>query len=190
MKALVKPLITLLVACAVSVALLFGADRLTDGIVNSQRTREVRASFGEILDAENYEKLEVTAYAGVAAAYRAVDADGNLIGFAVDATVKGYVGDILVHVALSPDASRFLGLRIGEQHETDGLGSRITESAFYGQFKDMPAPAYLDGYTGLERTSPPEETVTAVAGATISSKAVVKAANIAYYYVSSEHKGV
>ena len=190
MKALIKPLITLLAACAVSTALLFVADRLSGVIVEKQRTQEVRASFGEILEAETYTELDVGAYAGITAAYSAGDAEGNLVGFAVDVTVKGYVGDILVHVALSPDASRFLGIRIGEQRETDKLGSRISEPAFYEQFAGLAAPAYLDGYTGLERNEPPEDTITAVAGATVSSKAVVKAANTAYYYIQNEHKGV
>lgn len=190
MKPLIKPLLTLLVACAASVALLLGADRLSAVIVEHQQTGEVRAAFGDILPAENYEALDVTAYAGVLSAYRALDEQGTLLGFAVDTTVKGYVDDIVVHVALSPDGTHFLGLRIGEQHETDNLGARITESAFTEQFRDMPAPAYLDGYTGLERTVTPEDTVTAVTGATVSSKAVVKAANIAYHYVQDAHRGV
>ena len=189
MKSLVKPLLTLLVACAASVALLLGADQLSGILVEKQHSQEVRASFGEMLEAARYQELDVGAYAGVVSAYSALDDAGNLLGFAIDTTVKGYVGDILVHVALSPDGTRFLGVRIGEQHETDNLGANIARPAFYEQFSGMAAPAYLDGYTGLEREIP-EDTVTAVAGATVSSKAVVKAVNIAYHYVQEAHKGV
>lgn len=50
---------------------------------------------------------------------------------------------------------RFLGIRIGENHETENLGARVAEAAFTDQFRSLPAPAYLDGYTGLERAAEP-----------------------------------
>lgn len=56
-------------------------------------------------------------------------------------------------MALNAAGDRFVGIRIEENHETENLGARVAEPAFTDQFRSLPAPAYLDGYTGLERTA-------------------------------------
>lgn len=82
--------------------------------------------------------------------YRALDASGAVIGYAVTVQVKGYGGDMEVRAALSPDASQFIGLRVGRNSETMGYGSRVTEEAFYRQFTALAAPASVGGYTGID----------------------------------------
>ncbi len=190
MSPLIKSLLNLLAAAAVSVALLFGAERLTDGLIKAQNTREVRAAFGDILPADTYEELDASLSADILTAYRALDGEGVVLGYAVTAMVKGYGGEMQVHVALSPDGDRFRGLRVGENHETENLGSKVALPDFTSQFDSLAAPAYLDGYTGLERTSPPSESIDAVAGATVSSKAVVRAANAAYAFIRDHAPGM
>ena len=162
MKTLLRPILYLLAAAVVSVGLLFGAEAVTDIAVEKQKNKTARESFGGLLDADQYEALNIGAYGEINAAYRAKDADGSLLGYAVTASVKGYGGEI---------------------HETENLGARVAEAAFTDQFRSLPAPAYLDGYTGLERAAEPSQSVEAVTGATISSKAVVRAVNVAYAFI-------
>ena len=183
MKTLLRPILYLLSAAVVSVGLLFGAEAVTDIAVEKQKNKTARESFGGLLDADQYEALNIGAYGEINAAYRAKDADGSLLGYAVTASVKGYGGEMKVHVALDSAGDRFLGIRIGENHETENLGARVAEAAFTDQFRSLPAPAYLDGYTGLERAAEPSQSVEAVTGATISSKAVVRAVNVAYAFI-------
>ncbi len=81
-------------------------------------------------------------------------------------TVQGYGGDFDVTVGVNPDGS-IEGVRIQTDtfHETEGLGSQALEPAFLNQFAGKTAPLrYGQG-------------VDAIAGATITSKAVLKAVN-------------
>lgn len=150
MKGIWKPIVNLVIVLAVSVGLLFGMNWITKGRIEAQEMESVRKTFGELLTAEKYEAMDVNGAEGISAAYRALDKDGKLVGFAVTSLVKGYGGDMQVHVALAPDATRFLGMRVGNHSETEGYGSKTTEEAFYKQFNSLTAPATVDGYTGIE----------------------------------------
>lgn len=150
MKGIWKPIVNLVIVLAVSVGLLFGMNWITKGRIEAQKTESVRKTFGELLTAEKYEAMDTDGAEGIAAAYRALDKDGKLVGFAVTASVKGYGGDMQVHVALAPDATRFVGLRVGSHSETEGYGSKTTEEAFYKQFHSLATPASVNGYTGIE----------------------------------------
>lgn len=150
MNPILKSLLNLLIVAAVSVGLLWGADALTRTVIEKQETEAVRSAFSGILDADRFTSLEVGAGTAVQEAYRAEDKDGRTVGFAVTTSVKGYGGPLMVHVALSPDGTRFLGLRIGSHQETEGYGSRVTEENFYRQFDSLAAPAVVNGYTGID----------------------------------------
>lgn len=150
MNNMLKSLINLLLVAVVSVALLWGADAVTRSVIAGQETDRVKTDFSAMLTAETYTSLPTAGHEAVTAAYRAEDRDGTLMGYAVTATVKGYGGPLTVHVALSADGKRFLGLRIGSHQETEGYGARVAEEAFYRQFDSLAAPASVGGYTGLE----------------------------------------
>ena len=150
MKQWGKPLLSLLAVIAVSAALLFGMDALTRAMIEKQGMETVKKAFSGVISGEKWEELKTDGAADIRAAYRVLDKEGTLLGYAVTATVKGYGGEMEVHTALAADASRFLGLRVGSNQESQGYGSKVTEEAFYGQFVSLAAPASLDGYTGIE----------------------------------------
>ena len=150
MKQWGKPLLSLLAVIAVSAALLFGMDALTRAMIEKQGMETVKKAFSGVISGEKWEELKTDGAADIRAAYRVLDKEGTLLGYAVTATVKGYGGEMEVHTALAADASRFLGLRVGSNQESQGYGSKVTEEAFYGQFVSLTAPASLDGYTGIE----------------------------------------
>ena len=89
-------------------------------------------------------------------------------GCVVYASAKGYGGMIQVQLGVANDGT-IAGIRIGEEgfQETAGLGERVTEDAFLKQFIGLSGEVTLGS------------NVDAVSGATISSKGVVDAANIA-----------
>ncbi len=90
-------------------------------------------------------------------------------------TVRGYAGEFDVTVGFAADGT-IEGVQIGGAGfaETEGLGARALEAAFRDQFKGKKAPvAYGDG-------------IDAIAGATITSNAVLKAVNEALGVVVSE----
>ena len=82
-----------------------------------------------------------------------------------DATVKGFGGDVTAHVRLNDDQT-VKTLTIDTPDETEGLGKRASEAEFTEQFIGKAAPFIL-GENGIE----------ALSGATVTSKAAVKAIN-------------
>lgn len=144
MNTTVKSLLSLLIVSAVSLGLLWGSDLLTHDVLENQRTAAVTETFGELFpDAVRYEELTVSE--SITAAYRALNAKGEPLGYAVTVVTRGYVGDIEVHTALSSAADRVVGIRIGKHQETAGYGARITNTLFTDQFADKTPPLSLLG---------------------------------------------
>lgn len=89
---------------------------------------------------------------------------GQIVAVAYNSTQTGYHGEIDLMVGVTPDG-KLTGVSIMTHTETPGLGARITEEQFTKQFQGLSGEIAL----GSE--------VSAISGATISSKAVVSAVN-------------
>jgi electron transport complex protein RnfG len=93
--------------------------------------------------------------------------DGKLTGVAMEASGKGYGGDLNVIVGFDIDSDTLVGISVTTHKETPGLGSRVQEPAFTKQFKAKePAKAALKNNGG---------DIDAISGVTISSTAVTDA---------------
>jgi electron transport complex protein RnfG len=96
--------------------------------------------------------------AGKIAYYRAQDKDKKLIGAVFQAEATGYVGKIIILAGMFKDG-RINAIKILSQDETPGVGAQVQEPFFTGQFsrkKDF-------------------NKIQAIAGATVSSQAVIDA---------------
>ena len=107
-------------------------------------------------------------------AYRAVK-DGKFAGYCINVQPTGYIGKINMIVGINPDLS-YSGIKIVSMSETPGLGAKTGDVSFYKQFSE--------GKKGTlsvvkNSSSPKENEINAVSGATISSKAVTNGANCA-----------
>ncbi len=102
--------------------------------------------------------------------YRALDEDGNLIGYAFFGTRMGYAGIIEVAAGIDPELNELIKVKIISQSETPGLGDRIKDDEFLRQFEGLEVD-------NLELTRDTGE-VDAITGATVSSRAVVEALNL------------
>lgn len=89
-----------------------------------------------------------------------------------NASVIGYGGPVLVSLGLDSQ-NAIASLTVGKARfgETEGVGGKVREEAFTGQFIGKTPPLAMGD-------------VDAVAGATISSQAVVDAVNEAYAYLN------
>lgn len=108
--------------------------------------------------------------------------DGQMLGVAVKASGQGYGGPIRVLYGYDPEEERITGLTVLESQETPGLGDRIGEEPFLDQFTDLQTPLDADEdalkhpitfVKSGEKTEPWQ--VEGISGATISSKAVIRA---------------
>lgn len=94
--------------------------------------------------------------------------DGRLVGVALEERGKGYGGDIGVMVGFNVADDSLEGIGITTLKETPGLGMRVTEQAFAGQFSGARVPVALTAQGGG---------IDGVSGASISSAGVVAAVN-------------
>jgi len=88
---------------------------------------------------------------------------GKLVGYALITSASGYSSEIKVMIALDKDKV-IKGIKILDEKETPGLGSKISDDYFTAQFKDKKAGELILG-----------ESIEAISGATISSRAVIEA---------------
>jgi electron transport complex protein RnfG len=101
---------------------------------------------------------------------------GSAVGWVCKVASHGYSSDIKLLVGIGNDA-RLGGVLILEQSETPGLGAKVTESEFIGQ------SAIKAAKPGREiRVSKDGGEVQAIAGATISSRAVLRGINQAFKF--------
>lgn len=94
--------------------------------------------------------------------FRVFDEGEVLVGYAFVAEPAGFQGAIRVMVGVDGDFTKITGMSVLEHSETPGLGSRIAEPVFGGQFigKSVSDEFKVEG------------DIDAVTGATISSTAV------------------
>jgi electron transport complex protein RnfG len=107
--------------------------------------------------------------------YEVFDKNNNSLGYALPYEGNGFQGKIRLILGVDKSLTNLLGLQVLEQVETPGLGSKIIETEFTKQFKNLLTKPEIIWVKGVSPDSPNE--IQAITGATISSKAVVKIIN-------------
>ncbi|MBE3598341.1 MAG: RnfABCDGE type electron transport complex subunit D [Limnochordaceae bacterium] len=129
-------------------------------IASQQQKREIELGLKTLMpEAVTFNRLSQTDGARV---FEALDAQGNRVGYGVFTEGQGYHDVIRLAVGIDPEVKELLGVRVLQQSETPGLGSRIEEEGFLGQFAGK----------SLDDAFMPGEDVDGISGATVSSVAV------------------
>ena len=170
-----------LLAVALVAGLLLGVtDYLTRGPIQQQaEARALQARKDAFTQADDFTLLPGPAGGDVLEVYQALNG-GEAVGYVVSVAPKGYGGAITMTVGVD-NAGTVVGVIIGSNGETPGLGKRVAEEDFYSQFVgqggvfalDASADSHIDGLTG----------------ATISSRAVVSGVNQAVDAAMKYEKG-
>lgn len=142
--------------CFVASGLLACVNQLTKTRIIAQAQTAEDASLKEVLPEGIY--FEAVKSDGENIYYKAYDKDKQFVGVAFKVIGKGYSGTIETMVGMSKNGT-INAIKILSQNETPGLGARITEPPFTNQFVNRDNK----GLAGIQ----------AIAGATISSKAVI-----------------
>jgi len=156
MKEMMRYGFILAIICTVASGLLAGVNALTKSRIAAQAQAEEDASLEEVLP--EAVRFEAEKSGDEIIYYKAQDKEGKLIGVAFKALGKGYSSDIETMVGMLKDGT-ITAIKILNQNETPGLGARVTENSFTGQFNNK----------NMQNLSQ----VQAITGATISSKAVI-----------------
>ena len=149
---------SLVFICLVAVGLLGIVNALVDPKVFAAVQFEEQAAFKEVMPlAANFTAIKSSGDKKVLY-YKAFDLQGKLIGFVFKANGQGYSSVIETLAGIFPDG-RISAIKIISLDETLGLGMRVTEDKFTGQFNQQNS---LD-LSGVQ----------AITGASISSRAVM-----------------
>ncbi len=168
---------------AVAAGALAYTNQLTAGQIAQQLEKATQAALAEVMpSAASFEpQPEVLAeaqaadpsLASVTGLYRAMGLV-DPVGFACSVSVTGYGGPVQLMVGVS-DAGVITGVKvISAANETPGLGAKIKDAGFQAQFagKNGTQPLLL-----VKNPPAGDSEVQAIAAATISSSAVLRAVN-------------
>ncbi|MBI5970902.1 MAG: FMN-binding protein [Deltaproteobacteria bacterium] len=176
MNNVTKMFLNLVIIGAVSGAILAVVFGYADPLIQANKEKELKEAIFVVLpEAKDYRLHEKTIGKEKFTVYEGVDAGGNPVGVAFKADGGGFQGNIGVMVGLNLDYLRLKGIKILDQVETPGLGNRIGEPAFEGQFKNVEITPKVE-YIKNRKPEKPNQ-IKAITGATISSDAVVKNIN-------------
>ena len=174
-----RMIIVLTLIAALSGGILAAWDSFTAPRIAYHREQALKAAIAEVLPP--YEKYTTSTIAGMTF-YIARTGD-SLIGVAFEAQGNGFQGPISMMVGMNPNLNQLTGLKILEQLETPGLGTKIVDDPsnrvdagwFTTQFVDLNPNPRIAVIKNARPTKSNE--VQAITGATISSKAVVRILN-------------
>lgn len=123
-----------------------------------------------IPSATEFEELDSSQFSEINSFVVAYENDQE-IGYAAEATVKGFGGDIVLVVVLNNDA-QVVNIVVTEHEETPGLGSKIEDADFVDKYVGKTGP-----FVVVTGAASGENDIEAIAGATISADAVTLGVN-------------
>jgi len=161
-KEFVLPILVLTLICLFISAALAITNNFTGPVIAKAAADRAEAARSEVIpEADSFELLQVE---GLPQTVREVYKTTNNAGYVFMLTVSGYGGDINIICGIAPDGT-IISAKTLAHTETKGMGSKITEEPFAGQFPGKDAS--LEG-------------VDAISGATISSRAYINAVKDAF----------
>ncbi|MBR5490113.1 MAG: FMN-binding protein [Oscillospiraceae bacterium] len=156
----VMPIVVLMLICLVMSGLLAATNFITEPIISAgDAQRAEQARIDALPAADGFTKLDYTAPEGstVSEVYEATNGAGYV--FMLKTTGYGAKGSLQIICSIDADGKIVNTATLGHD-ETPGLGTKVTEAAFAGQFSGVDA-----SMSGVDTIS----------GATISSSAYVRA---------------
>ncbi len=173
MKEILRLVLVLTVISGAAGVLLAFTNKITTEPIAAAKQVEKRAAFRDVLPTFDNDPGATTHAVQTADGQTVVfyvgRKDGAFAGAAFEAvSTKGYGGPIKLMVGINPDKT-VRRIKILEQTETPGLGTKVAQPDFAGQFDNKPVSAtkwavQKDGGD-----------IVAITGATISSRAVTGA---------------
>jgi len=202
-KRIPKPVVVLCVITLIAGLALSGVYSMTKDTIEDQKRAASAASYRVVVpDADHFDVDEAldkavsdlggnvygTGYGRVKIneAFVGKTADDEVAGYAVSVTSSdGFDGNITLAVGIQPDGT-VNGISFTELHETPGMGMRVDEDAFKGQFSGKNVGAFTLNKAG---GSTEDDQIDTVSGASTTSGAVVNAVNAALDFFRTNVKG-
>ena len=154
MRETTRYITVLFLICLVAGVFLSAVFAVTQPVIERTRQEEMNAAIKAVVP--QAAKIEKESKQGLAY-YKALDPAGGLLGYVFICEGKGYSS--LIRSVVSTDPSgKILLIKVLEQNETPGIGTKITQNSFLESFQ---------GKTFRDK-------IDTIGGATISSSAMIK----------------
>ena len=180
MNETIKLGLVLLLVTAIAGGILAGVNGVTEPVIAEMERQKTFSAMLEIFtEADDFLPVDEALLAEIASANTFVievmeaKKGDETIGFAMKAKSGGYGGDLITQIGINLDGT-MAGIKILQQSETPGLGSRIVDDpAFAASF------AGKNTASGLSAVKAPsaENEVMALSGATVSTNGIMVGVN-------------
>ena len=190
-----KPVIALTIIALIAGVALSGVFSMTKETIEKQEVFKQSEAYRDVCpEAKSFEfdekAQEILGDEGAAvgdatinACYVGKDADGNNVGYALSVSAKGFGGQIVMALGLTPEG-KITGINFTEISETAGLGMKATEPAFKDQFAGKSGTLTL-----VKGAAESESEISAITGASVTSGAVISAVNAGLEFYDTVLKG-
>lgn len=169
-KEIIRIGLILFAITAISALLLAFANKITAPVIEVNNQKKTEEAMRLLMkDASTFEEAQFPGDK-ISKAYIAKDKSGNLAGVCVVSSEFGYGGAVEVMTGIDAEG-KVTGIDVLNHAETPGLGARADEYEFKKQFTGRTA-----GIEAVKGDASDNE-ISAMSGATITSKAVTSAVN-------------
>lgn len=169
-KEILKPTLILTLIATVVTALLVLTNGVTkDKIAQLQAQAEDEAKLAVLPEADGFEEKNVDVDGTSRTYFEAT----NGAGYVFSTSSKGYGGSVVVMTGISADGE-VTGVKLTSQNETPGLGQKALDASYTDQY----LMALPEGGFAVKKDDPAGQ-IDAIAGATITSRAVTNSVNAA-----------
>jgi electron transport complex protein RnfG len=176
-----KMILVLTMVAVLSGGILATWDAVTRPLIEFHKLEALKAAISEVLPAFDYynemQSDNFTFFEGL------TENSEEPVGIAFEVHGSGFQGNISLMIGLKPDFEILTGIKVLEQVETPGLGTKIVEDPsnrsnpvwFPDQFRML---SVLPAIVVIKNVAPENKNeIQAISGATISSKAVARIIN-------------
>ena len=189
-KYIIKLTVTLLLTCMVVAGVLGWVNSITKDKIAAITWEKTVTAMKEVISADDFSDAmdltddmtaAATAQGGTLAAVYQAQSGGQPIGYAINVESSGSQGTISMMVGIDMDGA-VTGVSIVTNSETSGIGTKVC-----GNKPNDDGVPVLDQFVGMSGagTLKVGKTVTAISGATVSTKGVTKGANAALAAVAA-----
>ena len=162
----VRPVLVLVSICVIAGVLLGLVHGMTAPIAEANAQQKAEEVYARLVpDAARFDELDCDVE-GCTAALAARDSQDEVVAYVIVAQSKGYGGQVPIAVAFEPGGT-VRSITAMTNEETPGLGTRVADESYIGQ------------YVGLTASPVDAGSIDLISGATISSKAALAAFNSA-----------
>ena len=175
--------ITLLIISGIMGLILGGANYITKDLIAAKKDAANKAAYASVLPAEaDTNALEMVEVEEEYASTILEVCSADSVGYAMRVSTKGYGGAIVIAVGIDMNGT-ITGVTVVEHSETPGLGANAANPSFTDQFIGQ------SGTLTVVKGEGGAGSISALSGATITSKSVTDSVNAALEYYNTYLKG-